>query len=81
MAHLPLSYEDRCSHFWFAKGNVHYYLENPMHFCTQSRGHPFTCECKCGAISGIAVTAEARNTSELGTNGRGSNGNDILHLE
>jgi hypothetical protein len=81
MPHLPLSYEDRCSRSWFASPNVHYYLENPLHFCVQSTGHPFSCACKCGALNGIAMTGEPRNTTQQGANGRGSHGNDILRLE
>jgi hypothetical protein len=50
LAHLPLSYENRCHGAWFGRPDVQYYGDNPMQFCSQPKNHPGSCTCKCGAI-------------------------------
>jgi hypothetical protein len=82
MAHLPLSYENRCPQTWFALPNVNYYRDNPLHFCSQSRDrHPDNCVCKCGAIEGFAITAEPLSNTRQESNGRGSDGSESPRMD
>ena len=72
MAHLPISYEDRCPRTWFTAPDIQDSHHNPLHFCSHSSAHPLNCMCKCGVVeTGVATSAprnEARYESDrMGT--------------
>jgi hypothetical protein len=81
MAHLPLSYKDRCLRTWFAVPNVNYYRDNPMHVCSQSRNHLGTCVCNCSVDEGIASTGESRNKSGQESDKSGSDSSENLRMD
>jgi len=80
MAHLPISYEDRCLRTWFTAPDVQDSRDNPMHFCVHSRAHSLECTCKCGAVEGVVITIAHRAETPYESDSAGSKGAEDLRM-
>ena len=80
MAHLPISYEDRCLRTWFTLPDVQDSRDNPLHFCTHSRAHSLECTCKCGAIERPIATGAPRNEARHESDSVGSKRTEQLNM-
>ena len=80
MAHLPISYEDRCLRTWFAAPNVQFSGNNPLHFCARLKTHSLECTCKCGAVERAIATGATRDEPHHESAGMGSRSTEDLSM-
>jgi hypothetical protein len=80
MAHLPMSYEDRCLRTWFTAPDVQDSHDNPQHFCAHSRAHSLECTCKCGVVEGAVIPGAPRIETHYESDSMGSKDTDHLRM-